>query len=146
MSQQPPSEAGIGFVFQHLGAHSEEQEEKEQRGFIKRLPGNVTELGCGRVALEGLLLGLKNSFHSRLSPPSFTCTSLKQQAQPRSLNKLAQALSPNAKRCWFQLSSDVFPLSEAFWKCEVQSDMATRPCLIQRPSGWLALGLIFGLT
>lgn len=130
LSQQPSSEPGIGSVILHLEAHSKEQEEEAQRGLIRKLWGNIAGLGCGRVAQ--VRLGL-------LSLP-LTCTKLKPQAQSRSLNKLAQTLSPNARRCWFQLRSGVFPLSGAFWRCEAHSDMAPQSCIIQRPSGWLALG------
>lgn len=147
MSQQPSSETGIGSVFLHLEAHSKEREEEEQRGFIRRLWGNVVGLGRGKVALVmlGLLPGPWSTLFtagSLLSLP-LPRTKLKPQAQSRSLNKLAQPLSPNARRCWFQLSSDVVPLSGAFWRCEAHSDIAPQSCIIPRPSGWLALGHIF---
>lgn len=56
------------------------KQEKEQRGFIRRLWGNVAGLGHERVELVrlGLLLGALRSQQAPLLPLS--CTKLKPQA------------------------------------------------------------------
>jgi hypothetical protein len=52
MSQQPPSETGIGFDFQHLvvrtDTHSKEQEEKRRDGaLLKGYGERLQNLGVG---------------------------------------------------------------------------------------------------